>query len=135
MNPEDIKTLVSIRLQQAAECLNDARILQSMETGNRTIVNRSYYAAFYSLLALLQTTGKIPRKHRGAINLFDAEFIKEGILPKELSRSVHWLFNERNKDDYTSVEPVSLEDSQKALTIAEQFVQAIRDYLHQEGYL
>lgn len=135
MNPDDVKILVSFRLQQSEECLNDARILQSMNTGNRTIVNRSYYAAFYSLLALLQSIGKIPRKHRGAITLFETEFIKKEILPKELSRLLHWLFNERNKDDYTIIEPVSAEDALKALKKADKFVEEVRLFLFNAGYI
>jgi len=135
MNPEDVKVLVNFRMSQADECLEDARTLLAMEKGSRTIVNRAYYAAFYSVLALLQTQGKIPRKHRGVVVLFDVEFIKTGLLPRELSDALHWLFDSRNKDDYISLNPVSREESEQALETAEQFVQAIRSYLLQEGYL
>ncbi|MEW6237521.1 MAG: HEPN domain-containing protein [Candidatus Omnitrophota bacterium] len=135
MTPEDVKSLVDIRMSQADECLEDARTLFAYEKGWRTIVNRSYYAAFYSVLALLQTLGKIPRKHRGVIVLFDVEFVKTGLLPKELSEALHWLFASRNKEDYISLEPVSREESEQALKTSEKFVQAIRTHLHQEGFL
>ena len=64
MNPEHIKVLVAKRMQQAAECLDDGRYLLSAGHGARTAVNRAYYAAFYAVLALLQTIGKTPRKHK-----------------------------------------------------------------------
>jgi uncharacterized protein (UPF0332 family) len=35
---------------------------------------------FYAVLALLQKVGKVPRKHSGAISLFDTEFVRKGRL-------------------------------------------------------
>jgi hypothetical protein len=57
MNPEHVKELVTTRMQQATECLEDGRYLLSAARGTRTAVNRAYYAAFYAVLALLQTIG------------------------------------------------------------------------------
>lgn len=51
MNPEHVKVLVTRRMQQAAECLEDGRYLLSAGRGARTAVNRAYYAAFYAVLA------------------------------------------------------------------------------------
>jgi uncharacterized protein (UPF0332 family) len=82
MNPEHIKVLVAKRMQQAAECLDDGRYLLSAGRGARTAVNRAYYAAFYVVLALLQTIGKTPRKHKGALALFDTEFIKTSLATR-----------------------------------------------------
>jgi uncharacterized protein (UPF0332 family) len=58
MNPEHIKVLVAKRMQQAAECLDDGRYLLSADRGARTAINRAYYAAFYAVLALLQTIAR-----------------------------------------------------------------------------
>jgi len=33
---------------------------------------------FYAVLALLQKIGKVPRKHSGAISLFDTELVLKG---------------------------------------------------------
>jgi len=66
--------------------------------GARTVVNRAHYAAFYAVLALLQTIGKTPRKHKGALTLFDTEFIRTGLLSKELSGALHELFDARQID-------------------------------------
>ena len=96
-------------------------------------MNRSYYAAFYTVLALLQIKRKIPRKHRGVIVLFDVEYIKPGLLPKQLSDTLHWLFDSRNKDDYISLHPVSREEAVQALNAVESFVQVVRTYIQQEN--
>ena len=135
MNPEHIKVLVAKRMQQAAECLDDGRYLLSTSHGARTAVNRAYYAAFYAVLALLQTIGKTPRKHKGVLTLFDTEFIKTGLLPEELSATLHRLFDARQEDDYRRVDPVLLEEATEFITVAEGFVHSIREYLRNVGYL
>jgi len=59
MNPHHVRALVSRRMEQATECLEDGRYLLTANRGARTVVNRAYYAAFYAVLALLQTTGAV----------------------------------------------------------------------------
>ncbi|MBI3795559.1 MAG: HEPN domain-containing protein [Deltaproteobacteria bacterium] len=135
MNPEHVKVLVAKRMQEAAECLEDGKYLLSSGRGARTVVNRAYYAAFYAVLALLQTVGKTPRKHRGALTLFDTEFIRTGVLQKELSDTLHQLFDARQEDDYRRIDPVLPEEATELIADAEQFVRAIRDYLIDRDYL
>jgi len=52
MTNENIKTLISYRLQQADESLRAASILLQDNLA-RPAVNRAYYAMFYAVLALL----------------------------------------------------------------------------------
>lgn len=135
MNSEEIQGLIRIRIEQSHDCLDAAHSLILHEKSNRAIVNRAYYAAFYSLLALLQTQEKTSKKHIGVIRLFDMEFIKTGKLPKHLSKWLHRLFENRMEDDYQSIAPVTPEEARSALETAEQFVKAIQDYLiHEEFY-
>jgi uncharacterized protein (UPF0332 family) len=135
MNPEHVKVLVAKRMQQAAECLEDGRYLLSAGRGARTVVNRAYYAAFYAVLALLQTIGKTPRKHKGALALFDSEFIRTGILSKELSGALHELFDARQEDDYRRIDPVLPEEALELVALAEGFVRAVREYMISVNYL
>jgi uncharacterized protein (UPF0332 family) len=135
MNLDHVKVLVTKRVQEATECLDDGQYLLSAGRGARTVVNRAYYAAFYAVLALLQTIGKTPRKHKGALTLFDTEFVKTGLLQKDLSDTLHRLFDARQEDDYSMIDPVPLPEATELLTDAERFVQAVRDYLVDEGYL
>jgi len=129
MNPEHVRVLVARRMQQATEALEDGRYLLAAGRGTRTAVNRAYYAAFYAMLALLQVIGKTPRRHRGVLTLFDTECIRTGLLPKELSAALHQLFDARQEDDYRRLDPVLPEEATDLITVAEQFVQAIRDYI------
>jgi uncharacterized protein (UPF0332 family) len=135
MNPEHVRVLVARRMQQAAEALEDGRYLLAAGRGARTAVNRAYYAAFYAVLALLQAIGKTPRRHRGVLTLFDTECVRTGLVPKELSAALHQLFDARQEDDYRRLDPVLPEEATDLITVAEQFVQAIRDYILDAGYL
>ena len=135
MNPEHVRVLVARRMQQATEALEDGRYLLAAGRGARTAVNRAYYAAFYAVLALLQAFGKTPRKHRGVLALFDTECVRTGRLPKELSATLHQLFDARQEDDYRRLYPVLPEEATESIAAAEQFVQAIRDYMLDTGYL
>ncbi|NOY69312.1 MAG: HEPN domain-containing protein [Deltaproteobacteria bacterium] len=109
MKEDEIDVLVKYRLDQARESLSDAKFIFN---GNRSplgVINRSYYAVFYASLALLQKTGKVPRKHSGVISLFDHEFVKQGIFPKQFSKILHPLFTARQVSDYHAMEPLGME--------------------------
>lgn len=133
MREEDILSLIKHRLEQARTALDDAQYLMEGNRSSQSIVNRSFYAMFYSALALLQKIGKIPSKHSGVISLFDTEFVLKGTFPRELSKSFHKAFELRQVSDYKNIESVSTEDARDALEKAVVFVNAIAEYLSAEN--
>ncbi|MBI3249134.1 MAG: HEPN domain-containing protein [Deltaproteobacteria bacterium] len=135
MNPEDIRQLVQGRIEQAEESLADAKMLLTTGRSGRSVVNRSYYALFYCVLALLQTINKTPRKHQGAISLFDREFVHTNVFAKELSFDLHRIFELRQVDDYQKIEPVGFDEAQDAVATAERFLAAVRQHLTESGHL
>ncbi len=84
---------------------------------------------FYATLALLQQIDKVPRKHSGALALFDSEFVKKGVFSKELSRYLHNAFESRQVSDYQTIEAVCREDAEEIFNNATNFVQAVEAYL------
>ncbi len=70
MMTKNIEALVKYRLEQVDESLEAARVLFEKRL-ERQSVNRSYYAMFYAVLALLATRKQETSKHSGAIALFD----------------------------------------------------------------
>jgi len=125
MTTANVKALVSYRLEQADESLEAARIL--LDKGlTRPSVNRSYYAMFYAVLALLATGKQETSKHSGAISLFDREFVKTGIFPKELSRWLHGAFDLRQRTDYETQIQVSEQQCSRILKEAVQFVSQVK---------
>ena len=104
--------------------------MQSAGGSTAGIANRSYYAMFYAVLALLQTTGQVPSKHSGAIALFDKEFVLKRVFPTEMSRSLHVAFDARQRADYQEFHPVSPADASTLLVAAESFVQRLALFLN-----
>lgn len=134
MTAEDVGHLVRSRPSQAREALEDARALLDAGRGGRSAVNRAYYAAFYGVMALLQTKGKVPRKHQGAISLFDREFVHGGLFPTEVSADLHRLFEARQEDDYLRLDPIPLEEARHALEISVRFLAAVERHLKSAGF-
>jgi uncharacterized protein (UPF0332 family) len=133
---DDIKVLVALRMDQAYETLAVSRaLLGNDEISGRAIVNRAYYAAFYCVLALLQTTGTTPRKHQGAIASFEIEFVKTDKMPKDMSRIIRDLFRMRMDDDYKILEPVGFDEARLAVEMSERFVGATKEFLTLNGWL
>lgn len=125
MTTANIKALASYRLEQADESLMAARIL--LDQGlTRPSVNRSYYAMFYAVLALLAIRKQETSKHSGAISLFDREFVKTGVFSKELSRWLHGAFDLRQRTDYETLIQVSEQESARILKEAGEFVSQVK---------
>lgn len=53
----DKETLLAYRLREAKETLSDVRTLLDSHGTTRTVINRSYYAIFYGVLALFIKEG------------------------------------------------------------------------------
>jgi len=90
MSPDEaITALIKYRIEQANRAIEDACCLKTGNGSPRSIINRAYYAMFYAVLALLLREGKSYSKHSGVIGAFDTGFVRTGLLPKELSASLH----------------------------------------------
>lgn len=132
MSEDSGSALVKYRLLEATETLTEAEILR--DAGSyRGAVNRAYYAMFYALLGLLATRQLVSSKHSGAIALFDREFVKTGIFPPELSRSLHLAFQRRQRHDYADIERPDVQIANESIHDARRFVEAIRDYVNTLG--
>jgi uncharacterized protein (UPF0332 family) len=125
MMTDNIKALVSYRLEQADESLKAGRVLLDQRLF-RPSVNRSYYAMFYSVLALLTTRQEETSKHGRAIALFDKEFVKAGVFSKEFSRWLHEAFDLRQRSDYSPQFQTTEEDTRRILNQATSFVTEIK---------
>lgn len=133
MKPGQLEDLLRYRMQQAYETLHEGEILLN-EVALRGVINRAYYAMFYALLALLATKQLGTSKHSSALSLFDREFVKVGIFPRELSRSLHLAFERRQTHDYGEIIKIDLQMATETLTQANTFVLAIEAYLRSIGH-
>ncbi len=128
-NVFDKSALIRLRLQNARQTLQDAHTLFERGGTPASIVNRAYYAMFYAALAMLVTVDRHSAKHSGVIALFDKEFIKENIIPKELGRMLHHAFESRMEGDYQDNAKVDHNLATEILESADRFVRAIEERL------
>lgn len=129
MRADEHVTLVQYHIEKAQRALNDARSLMDCAGSPEGIVNRSYYAMFYAVTALLQGYEQIPREHSGVIGLFDSEFYKKGLFQKDFSKSLHKAFELRQKSDYREMVVIGRDEASESYENARQFVDAASQYL------
>ena len=91
--------LIRYRLFRAKDTLDDAHILAEKQKWNSAI-NRLYYAAYYSVMALLLYHDLNPTTHNGAKTNFSEHFIKTNDIDKEFGKMYSQLFTWRQKGDY-----------------------------------
>jgi uncharacterized protein (UPF0332 family) len=79
----ETQDLINLRLSQAGESLVEARLLvqQDMRLG---AMDRIYFTMFYCACALLATREFGPSKDGNVAGKFHTEFIKTGLIPKEI---------------------------------------------------
>ena len=125
MITENIRALMTYRLEQADESLEAAKTLLEQKL-IRPSINRAYYAMFYAVLALLVTEKKETSKHGGAIALFDRDFVKKGVFTKDFSRWLHDAFDLRQRSDYTALYCAHMDEAEKTLENARVFVMEVK---------
>ncbi len=134
MKPGQLEDLLRYRMEQAYETLREGEILFG-ESALRGTINRAYYAMFYAVLALLATKQLGTSKHSSVISLFDREFVKTDIFPRELSRALHLAFDRRQTHDYGELVTLDTSIVEETLTNTRIFVESIESYLHSLGHL
>ena len=96
---EEEKTLIAYRMKRARDAIEEAKML--FDAGHfNAYVNRLYYACFYAVSALLLTRDLSTSKHGYLRSLMHREFVKTGLIPKELGKHFDLLFDSRLEGDY-----------------------------------
>ena len=119
---EKRKTLARYRLQQAEESLEEARYLFAGGKSLRSVANRIYYGMFYAVLALLIFEPYTSSKHTGVLAYFNKRFVKGGIFPEPMGRTLHRAYDLRQRGDYREYFDISREQVEPLLDGAMRFV-------------
>ena len=96
---EEEQALIAYRMERAREAIDEATMLFEASHIN-LYVNRLYYACFYAVSALLLTKDFSTSKHGYLRSLMHREFVKTGLIPKELGKHFDLLFDSRMEGDY-----------------------------------
>lgn len=131
MELEERKSLSQVRYDHALECLDAAKSL--LENGNyKSAANRSYYAIFHAMRAVLALNEIDMRHHSGIISEFRKLYIKTGVFETRLSQIISVLFDTRTESDYDDFFVISKAEVVEQTENAEYFLQVIKAHLDQQ---
>ena len=100
MNIEDKSSIVAYRFNRAKETLNEIEVLIEQGFLNNAI-NRTYYACFYAVSALLLDNGILSKSHSGTKQMFGLHFIKTGVISNYFGEFYSVVFDMRQNGDYS----------------------------------
>lgn len=129
MRPEQAVDISKVRLEHAKECLQDAKLLLAGES-YRSAANRTYYAVFHAMRAVLALDGVDMKHHSGIISEFRRRYIKTGIFDVRLSELISELSTMREGSDYNDFFIVSKAETAEQVASAEIFLNAVETYLN-----
>ncbi len=124
MIDEQMRYLSEYRLNKAQTLLRQAELLLEHRLYDGS-VNRSYYAIFNAVRAVLALLRVDSQSHRGVISYFDRCFVKTGIFEKQFSAIVHEGFDTRQDSDYEDFYLPSQAEAQEQYDNAARFIQEI----------
>ena len=104
-----MKAYIRYRLEKAQEVYQAALILYEAEQWN-SVINRLYYACFYSASAMLLYKNISAKSHSGVIGQFSEHIVRTGIISIEDFRVYAKLLNWRTKGDYNDLYDFTKED-------------------------
>jgi uncharacterized protein (UPF0332 family) len=127
--PEGQNTeLAKYRLSKAGECAMAASSLLSDGLYTHS-VNRSYYAIFHAIRAVLALDEVDFKKHSGVISYFQQHYVKMGIFLRKYSDYAKEAFSIRTDSDYEDFYIASREDAAEQLKHARQFLAAVEKHI------
>ena len=125
---ENKSVLINLRLEQANKCLESA-ILLSNSGAYKDAANRSYYAVFHAMRAVLASDCFDSKKHSGIISEFRRRYIKNDIFPKKFSDIIEDAFDVRTDSDYNDFYVISKDDVTSQIENAKTFLATVGAYI------
>lgn len=122
--------LSKYRLESAKDDMVAAKLLYEAKQFKSSI-NRSYYAIFHCLRAVLALDGFDSSKHSGIIAFFNANYVKTGIFEKTISKNIDTAYRLREKADYVDFFIVSESEAIEQYAKAEAVYSMISKYLEE----
>lgn len=99
----------------------------------RDCINRSYYAVFYAIRAVLALESIDFKRHKDVVAYFNKEFVAQGKFPGEMGRRLARLKMKREESDYSDFFIASADEAQKQIQSVEYILPLIKEYLAGHG--
>ena len=130
---DDRKRNLSIyRFQESRDSLKVAKHCLEEQLFKDSI-NRSYYAAFYLIKAVLALGAVDFKRHKDVVAYFNKEYVARGVFQRELGRRIGILKQLREKSDYDDFYIASKEQAETQLETAEILMDVVKQYLSDEN--
>ena len=118
---DEERSVIAYRMERAYEAIDEAKLL--FDAGHiNSYVNRLYYACFYAVSALLLLKNISTNKHGYLRSLLHKEFVKTGVIPKEMGKHFDLLFSSRQEGDYADLVVFKAEEVAGWLVQTQTFV-------------
>jgi len=124
MSDTTARDLSLYRINKAKDLVKQAEVLLK-SGGYDGSINRSYYAIFNAILALLALLSLDSQRHSGVISYFDRYFVKTGIFEKLFSHIAHDAFDVRQMSDYEDFAMPTAAQAQQQFDNATQLVHEV----------
>jgi uncharacterized protein (UPF0332 family) len=121
--------LAKYRIERARDCLQSAE-REAKADSFKTAANRSYYAIFHSIRAVLALDNFDSKKHSGIIAAFRERYIKAGKFAPHFSDVIGEAFEVRNNSDYQDFYVVPKSDVIEQIENAKLFLEAVVKYIN-----
>lgn len=120
--------LCKYRFEQAKETIGVAELC--LGNGHfKDSINRSYYAAFYAVKAVLALDDIDFKRYKDVIAYFNQHYIATEVYDKEIGRNLSRLQKKRESSDYDDFVIASKEEAEEQLQAAQSIIEAIEDKL------
>jgi len=89
-------------------------------------ISRAYYSMYLAAKALLKTRKIEVKTHKGVISKFGSEFIEDGTIEKEYSKSIHKIEELREESDYLTFRKITEKEAKTVILDAKKFRDRIK---------
>lgn len=120
--------LSKYRLDTAEKTVRIAKICFENE-GFRDAVNRSYYATFYALRAVLALEGVDFKRHKDVIAYFNQHYVATDKFDREIGKRIGRLKTMREDCDYDDFYVIERDEVLTQLETAHIVIKAVKEYL------
>ena len=124
------KDLCVYRLSRAEETVKNAE-LSLKNSFFRDAINRSYYAAFYAVKAVLALADVDFKRHKDVVAYFNKNYIASGDIEGTVGRLLSRLQRKRETSDYDDFFVSSYEEASEQIRSAKEIIKAVKEYIDQ----
>ena len=126
------KDLIFYRIETAQSDIKAAEILLNAKEF-RGANNRAYYGIYHAISAIHALDGNAYKRHKDALANFNKNYIKTEIFPRKLGRKIVEAEEIRHASDYDDFYIASKEESERQISVADEFIILAEKYCMEQN--